>query len=78
MSIYTCCQDQRRDRVRDQRALNGIDFLEVVDDDAPSEIERQRQLRVRFINSPPPQGSESPISKSIKIRCMTAMFWWSI
>ena len=31
-------------------ALNGIDYLEVVDHDAPTEADRQRFLRVHFVN----------------------------
>jgi hypothetical protein len=53
---YSCCDDFRRLAIRAQRALNGIDFLEVVDADAAVASERQRELRVHFINSPPPRG----------------------
>ena len=30
--IYVCCDERRRDAVRAHRTLNGIDFLEVLDD----------------------------------------------
>ena len=34
MPLYFCCDERRRDTVRGS-ALNGIDYLEVVDHDAP-------------------------------------------
>jgi hypothetical protein len=47
--IYRCCDDARRNAVR-QSAFNGIDFLEVVDNPAgPIEL-RQRTLHVHFIH----------------------------
>ena len=30
--IYVCCDERRRDAVRAHGTLNGIDFLEVLDD----------------------------------------------
>ena len=36
MPLYFCCDERRRDAVRGS-ALNGIDYLEVVDHDAPNE-----------------------------------------
>jgi len=49
MPLYFCCDERRRDAVRGS-ALNGIDYLEVVDHDAPTEADRQRFLRVHFVN----------------------------
>ena len=49
MPLYFCCDERRRDAVRGS-ALNGIDYLEVVDHDAPNEADRQRFLRVHFVN----------------------------
>ncbi len=50
MPLYFCCDERRRDEVRGS-ALNGIDYLEVVDHDAPPpKSNRQRFLRVHFIN----------------------------
>jgi hypothetical protein len=37
-------------------ALNGIDFVEILDSDAPQPADRQRLLRVTFLKSPPPAG----------------------
>jgi hypothetical protein len=36
--------------------LNGIDFLEVLDSDAPGAADRQRLLRVTFLKTPVPAG----------------------
>ncbi len=47
--IYFCCDELRRAELQGG-ALNGIDFLEVLDHDAPTEAERQRKLFVHFVN----------------------------
>ncbi|MHC1767285.1 MAG: putative baseplate assembly protein [Verrucomicrobiia bacterium] len=47
--LYFCCDERRHDAVRGS-ALNGIDYLEVVDHDAPTVADRQRLLRLHFIN----------------------------
>jgi Baseplate J-like protein len=48
--IYFCCDERRRNIVKQQTVFNGIDFLEVVDDPSdPFEL-RQRALRVHFIH----------------------------
>lgn len=48
--IYFCCDRLRRNALQGRPDLNGIDFLEVLDLDAPSQAERQRTLLVHFIN----------------------------
>lgn len=52
--IYTCCDELRRaalaDPAKNPAGLNGIDFLEVLDHDAPSKLMRQRLLKVHFVN----------------------------
>ena len=47
--IYHCCDKNRRDAVKEHPFLNGIDFLDVVDDPADSFEERQTTLMVHFI-----------------------------
>ena len=47
--IYFCCDELRRQLVREHPTLNGIDFLEVLDDPASSPGERQRELHVHFL-----------------------------
>jgi hypothetical protein len=44
-----CCEDRRREWVRKDDKLNGIDFLEVRDDPEMCLCERQRSLTVHFI-----------------------------
>ncbi|MFB3921955.1 MAG: putative baseplate assembly protein [Terriglobia bacterium] len=56
---YFCCDELRRAALQGT-ALNGIDFLEVLDHDAPTEAERQRKLFVHFVN--PLAGA--PLSES--------------
>jgi len=53
---YFCCEDRRREAVRNFPDLNGIDFLEILDSDAPNPAERQRLMRVHFLKAPAPPG----------------------
>jgi hypothetical protein len=46
---YFCCEKRRRNAIAGT-SLNGIDFLEVLDHDAPADADRQRFLFVRFVN----------------------------
>jgi hypothetical protein len=52
--IYFCCDELRRaalaDPSQNPSGLNGIDFLEVLDHDAPSKVMRQRLLELHFVN----------------------------
>src|SRR5215211_2371479 len=48
--IYFCCDERRRELVRDPASqLNGIDFLEVLDTEAKNNSDRQRWLYVHFL-----------------------------
>jgi len=47
--IYFCCDRRRRNAVRGSD-LNGIDFIEVQDLEAPSEADRQKTLFVHLLN----------------------------
>jgi hypothetical protein len=49
---YFCCDERRREAVRATGLGNGIDFLEVVDGPDVPEVDRQRLLRVHFVNAP--------------------------
>ncbi len=51
--IYRCCDPRRRELVLAHPTLNGIDFLEVVDNDAPPGTPRQRTLLLRFLKPAP-------------------------
>lgn len=46
---FVCCDELRRHELKG-KPLNGIDFLEVLDRDAPTEAQRQRTLFVHFVN----------------------------
>lgn len=52
---FTCCDENRRAAVDAHVSLNGIDFLEVLDLDAPPSIPRQQTLMVRLLK-PVPAG----------------------
>lgn len=58
--LYFCCDRRRRTAVRGS-ALNGIDFVEVLDREAPTEEERQKRLFVHMVNdlSGPPLGPDN-------------------
>jgi hypothetical protein len=47
--IYFCCAENRRRLVKGS-PLNGIDYLEVVDREEPVQSQRQRRLRIFFVN----------------------------
>lgn len=47
--IYSCCDERRRAAILEHSTLNGIDFLEVLDDASLPNEQRQRTLFVYFI-----------------------------
>jgi len=51
--LFFCVDERRRAQLRADAAtsLNGIDYLEVLDIDAPPGL-RQRELRLRFVHTP--------------------------
>ncbi len=53
--IYTCCEENRRASVEVHPTLNGIDWLEVLDLDAPLNSPRQQTLMLRLLK-PVPAG----------------------
>src|SRR5262245_36602077 len=58
--IYFCCDNtKRRNEVKAHPTLNGIDFLEVLDDHNDPFSERQRTLFVHFIEKDTVQGRQS-------------------
>jgi hypothetical protein len=50
---YVCENERRRQAVQLHESLNGIDYLEVLDLDAPLDSPRQRTLLVRFLKTLP-------------------------
>ncbi|MCC6966859.1 MAG: putative baseplate assembly protein [Nitrospira sp.] len=61
---YSCCDERRREAVRNHPTLNGIDFLEVIDHTAPTEAERQRKLELHFVK---PLGALTLMVGNIRI-----------
>lgn len=59
MSRYFCCDEKRRNAVAAHATLNGIDYLEVLDKDAPAGSPRQRTLMVRFLKAAPSFGLDN-------------------
>ena len=55
--IYHCCDPRRRELVlvaiADGAVINGIDFVEVLDQEAPDDTPRQRTLLLRFLDMAP-------------------------
>ncbi|MCK9485531.1 MAG: putative baseplate assembly protein [Dehalococcoidia bacterium] len=50
---YACGDERRREVVRALGTLNGIDYLEVIDHDAPTDDLRQRTLVLRLLRPAP-------------------------
>jgi hypothetical protein len=51
--IYSCCNENRKAAVRQNAALNGIDYLEVLDGDVPPPppvVPRQQTLLIHCLN----------------------------
>lgn len=51
--MYFCCDTLRREATR-QSMLNGIDFIEVIDDATMPDADRQRFMHVHLLNDPAP------------------------
>ena len=56
---YACEEPTRRIAVRDSPTLNGIDYLEVLDDDAPPGSPKQRTLLVHCFKPVPALGADN-------------------
>jgi hypothetical protein len=50
--IYHCCAERRLEAVREAGVLNGIEYVEVSDSEAPAPALRQRTLFVRLLEPP--------------------------
>jgi hypothetical protein len=58
---YTCCDDRRLRAVKQAGALNGIEYVEVSDAEAPTPALRQRTLYVRLLRPAPGLTPEANI-----------------
>jgi uncharacterized phage protein gp47/JayE len=63
---YFCCDKFRRNLI-EGGALNGIDFIEVLDSDAATNAQRQRTLFVHFINNLTPSLALTLTKTNIRI-----------
>jgi hypothetical protein len=54
--MYFCCDERRRNAVKNHPTLNGIEFLEVLDNSADPYEKRQRTLFVHFIKDLAPDA----------------------
>ena len=52
---YACRNERRREAVLRHASLNGIDYLEVLDQEAPAGSPRQRTLLLRCLKALPPE-----------------------
>ncbi len=72
--IYNCCNENRKAAVLGNPALNGIDYLEVLDSGAPPGVPRQQTLFIHCLNplspamtfSPSPTGSSAVVNVLIE------------
>lgn len=72
--IYACCNDNRKKAVLGNPALNGIDYLEVLDSGAPAGVPRQQTLFIHCLNplsaamsfSPGPKGASGNVNVLIE------------
>jgi hypothetical protein len=62
--IYACCEERRRAALLAHATLNGIDFLEVLDDASLPNEQRQRTLFVHFIK---PLAPNAPGAENVRI-----------
>ena len=56
-NVYYCDNKRRASAVRDHSTYNGIDYLEVLDNDAPDGSPRQQTLLVRTLKELPAPGA---------------------
>jgi hypothetical protein len=63
--IYSCCNENRRSAVLGNSALNGIDYLEVLDSGAPPGVPRQQTLLVHCLNPLPASAAFVPANVAI-------------
>jgi uncharacterized phage protein gp47/JayE len=60
--IYHCCQEKRRNLVDAHATLNGIDFLEVLDGEAPPGSPRQQTLMLHLLKAVPAGWTKDNVS----------------
>jgi hypothetical protein len=66
--MYTCCTEHRREEVIKHPSLNGIDYLEVLDLDAPKDSPRQQTLLLRLLKPALDDVLRKPILNASNLR----------
>lgn len=74
MTVYRCENERRRAAVAEHASLNGIDYLEVLDHEAPAGIAPQRTLVVRFLK-PIPALTEANVVLDGGERIVVGVTW---
>jgi hypothetical protein len=78
--IYVCCDDRRREAVRDDGRLNGIDFLDVEDRPGDPDEVRQRRLVLHMLRDVEPGAIDVEnvrITGGERIRTIRVVAVWS-
>ena len=65
---YRCANLRRAALVRDDATINGLDYLEVVDQDAPSDDLRQRILVLHLFKSAALTADNIRIEGGVRVR----------
>jgi Baseplate J-like protein len=74
--IYHCCDELRRNAVAAHPTLNGIDYLEVLDNEAPTGSPRQRTLFLRLLKPVPAGFSADQVTISGGERVRDILVEW--
>jgi Baseplate J-like protein len=74
---YRCQNENRRQLVKDHPTLNGIDFLEVLDQEAPSGISRQQTLFVHLFKPVPTPFNRNNVQIEGGVRVSPIQVLWA-
>jgi hypothetical protein len=75
---YRCQNEKRRQLVKDHATLNGIDFLEVLDREAPSGSPRQQTLLVHLLKPVPASFTRDNVQISGGVRITPVQVLWAL
>ena len=75
---YRCQNEKRRELVLDHPTLNGIDFLEVLDQEASSDIPRQQTLLVHLLKPVPSGFTRDNVQITGGVRITPVQVLWAI
>lgn len=75
---YRCQNEKRRQLVKDDATLNGIDFLEVIDREAPSGSPRQQTLLVHLLKPVPASFTRDNVKITGGVRITSVQVLWAL